>query len=201
IMPPRMTIRSAVRATAARRGGRTGGRIGRGGDQGSNLGNGRNQNDNTINDNIQGDVRNVIENNDRRGCTYKEFLACNPKEYDGKGGSIALTWWNSQIHTRSRESAVSMLWEDFKTLTKEEFCPSNEMQKLETKLWNHVMVEDGHAAYTDRFHELARLVPHLVTLENKRSERYVYGLALEIQGMVAATKPTTIQKAVQIVAY
>ncbi|GKA74511.1 putative reverse transcriptase domain-containing protein [Tanacetum coccineum] len=74
----------------------------------------------------------------------------------------ALTWWNSQIHTRSREATVSMSSEDFKTLTREEFCPSNEMQKLETKLWNHAMVGAGHAAYTDRFHELARLVPHLV---------------------------------------
>ncbi|GKE97528.1 putative reverse transcriptase domain-containing protein, partial [Tanacetum coccineum] len=45
------------------------------------------------------------------------------------------------------------------------------MQKLETKFWNHVMVGAGHAAYTDRFHELARLVPHLVTPENKRIER------------------------------
>nr|GEU72903.1 hypothetical protein [Tanacetum cinerariifolium] len=25
------------------------------------------------------------------GCTYKEFLACNPKEYDGKGGMVAAT--------------------------------------------------------------------------------------------------------------
>ncbi|GJS36692.1 reverse transcriptase domain-containing protein [Tanacetum coccineum] len=56
----------------------------------------------------------------------------------------------------------------------------------------------GHAAYTDRFHELARLVPHLVTPESKRIERYVYGLALQIRGMVAATEPKTIQKAVQI---
>ncbi|GJS63392.1 putative reverse transcriptase domain-containing protein [Tanacetum coccineum] len=40
-----------------------------------------------------GDVRNVIENNDHRGCTYKEFLACNQKEYDGKGGAIVYTRW------------------------------------------------------------------------------------------------------------
>ncbi|GKD75721.1 reverse transcriptase domain-containing protein [Tanacetum coccineum] len=45
-----------------------------------------------INDNIWGDVRNVIENNDHRGCTYKEFLACNPKEYDGKGGAVVYTY-------------------------------------------------------------------------------------------------------------
>ncbi|GJY72250.1 putative reverse transcriptase domain-containing protein [Tanacetum coccineum] len=31
------------------------------------------------------------------------------------------------------------------------------MQKLlETKMWNHAMIKVGHAAYTDRFHELAR---------------------------------------------
>nr|GEX26991.1 putative reverse transcriptase domain-containing protein [Tanacetum cinerariifolium] len=29
----------------------------------------------------------------------------------------------------------------------------------------------GHGAYTDRFHELARLVPHLVTLESRKIER------------------------------
>ncbi|GJX03790.1 hypothetical protein Tco_0189706 [Tanacetum coccineum] len=125
------------------------------GNQGIGQGNGRNQNGDAINDNILGNVRNVIENNDRRGCTYKEFLACNPNEYDGKGG---------------------MSWDNFKVLTREEFCPSNEMQKLETELWNHVMVGAGHAAYTDRFHELARL----------------------IRWMVAATKLSTIQKVVQI---
>ncbi|GJS11874.1 putative reverse transcriptase domain-containing protein [Tanacetum coccineum] len=202
------------------------------GDQGRGQGNGRNQNSDAANDHIRGDVRNDIKNNDHRGCTYKEFLACNPKEYDGKGGAIvytrwmekmesvqdmsgcrdnqkvkytagsfagkALTWWSSQIRTRGREAVVGMSWEDFKTLNREEFCPSNGMQKLETELWNNAMVGASHAVYTDRFHELARLVPHLVTPEGKRIERYVYGLALQIQGMVAATEPKTIQKAVQI---
>ncbi|GJR55680.1 putative reverse transcriptase domain-containing protein [Tanacetum coccineum] len=150
-------------------------------------------------------VRNVLVNGNRVGCSYKEFLACNPKEYDGKGGAIvltrwiekmesvqdmsgcsidqkvkytagsfmgkALTWWNSQIHTLSREVAVSMSLNDFKFMMIEEFYPSHEMQKLETKLWNHVMVGDGHAAYTDRFHELARLVPHLVTPESRKIKR------------------------------
>ncbi|GJU27559.1 putative reverse transcriptase domain-containing protein [Tanacetum coccineum] len=132
----------------------------------ANRGNHGNNQENIFNGNIQGDVRNVVVNNNRRGCTYKEFLACNPKEYDGTGGAImftrwiekmetvqdmsgcgnnqkvkytagsfvgkALTWWNSQIHTRSREVAVGMTREDFKTLMREELCPSNEMQKLET---------------------------------------------------------------------
>ncbi|GKA85959.1 hypothetical protein Tco_0807613 [Tanacetum coccineum] len=57
------------------------------------------------------------------------------------------------------------------------------------------MVGAGHAAYTNRFHKLASLVPHLVTPESRMIERYVYGLALQIRGMVAATEPKTIQKA------
>nr|GEY42503.1 reverse transcriptase domain-containing protein [Tanacetum cinerariifolium] len=109
-------------------------------------------------------IGNVLVNGNRVGCSYKEFLACNPKGYDGKG----------------------------------EFFPSHEMQNLETELWNHAMVRVVHAAYTDRFHELARLVPHLVTLKSRKIERYVYSLAPQICEMVEATKPKTIQKVVQI---
>ncbi|GJY83746.1 putative reverse transcriptase domain-containing protein [Tanacetum coccineum] len=86
--------------------------------------------------------------------------------------------------------------EDFKELIRKELCPNNEMQKLETEFWCHAMVEAGHAAYTDRFHKFARLVPYLVTRENKRIKRYIYGLALQIRTMVAAMEPTTIQSAV-----
>nr|GEX03869.1 hypothetical protein [Tanacetum cinerariifolium] len=72
------------------------------------------------------------------------------------------------------------------------------MKKSETELWNHVMVGAGHATYTDRFHELARLVPYLVTPKSRKIERYMYGLASQIRGILATTKPTTMQKAVQI---
>nr|GEV00380.1 hypothetical protein [Tanacetum cinerariifolium] len=120
-----------------------------------------------VNENVQENVGNVLVNGYQVGCSYKEFLACNPKEYDGK----ALMWWNSQICMLSQEVAVSMSWNDFKFMMIAEFCPSNEMQKLETELWNHVMVGAGHAAYTDRFHELARLVPHLVTPESRKIKR------------------------------
>nr|GEV41494.1 hypothetical protein [Tanacetum cinerariifolium] len=49
----------------------------------------------------------------------------------------------------------------------------NDMKKLETKLWNYTMVGASHAAYTDRFHELARLVSHLVTPEGKMIKRTI----------------------------
>nr|GFB12493.1 putative reverse transcriptase domain-containing protein [Tanacetum cinerariifolium] len=59
---------------------------------------------------------------------------------------------------------------------------------------NYVMVGAGHAAYTDTFHELTRLVPHLITPESRMIQTYVYGLALQIYEMVAATEPKPIQK-------
>ncbi|GKB25652.1 hypothetical protein Tco_0865053 [Tanacetum coccineum] len=59
----------------------------------------QNQNGDAVNDNIRGDVGNVTKNNDRRGCTYKEFLACNPKEYDGKGGAIVYTCWIEKMES------------------------------------------------------------------------------------------------------
>nr|GEU74354.1 reverse transcriptase domain-containing protein [Tanacetum cinerariifolium] len=131
---------------------------------------------------------------DMRGCSIVQKVKYTTGSFVGK----ALTWWNSQIRTLSREVTVSMSWNDFKFMIIEEFCPSHEMQNLETDLWNHAMVRAGHTVYTDRFHKLARLVPHLVTPESREIKQYVYGLALQIREMVAATEPKTMQKAVQI---
>ncbi|GKA76937.1 hypothetical protein Tco_0783398 [Tanacetum coccineum] len=60
-----------------------------------------------------------------------------------------------EVRTLSREVVVSMSWNDFKFMMIEEFCPSHEMQKLETELWNYAMVGAGHAAYTDRSVDVA----------------------------------------------
>ncbi|GJU33198.1 reverse transcriptase domain-containing protein [Tanacetum coccineum] len=67
----------------------------------------------------------------------------------------------TEREARDREAAIGMTWNDFKALLVEEFCPSNEMERLENEFWNHKMVGANHAAYTDQFHELAKLVPHL----------------------------------------
>ncbi|GJZ70321.1 putative reverse transcriptase domain-containing protein [Tanacetum coccineum] len=60
-----------------------------------------------------------------------------------------------------------------------EYCPDDEIQKLESEFWNHKMVGLDIDGYTARFHELARLVPHMVTPESQRVNRYIRGLAPE----------------------
>nr|GEV01269.1 hypothetical protein [Tanacetum cinerariifolium] len=108
----------------------------------------------------------------------------------------ALTRWNTQIQARGRETAIDMSWDNFKALLIEECSPNNEMQKLENEFWNHAMVGANHIAYTDLFHKLAKLVPHLVTPKSKRIERYIYGLVPKIHEMIKVTKLLIIQSAI-----
>ncbi|KAJ9545199.1 hypothetical protein OSB04_024906 [Centaurea solstitialis] len=110
----------------------------------------------------------------------------------------ALTWWNTQVQTRGREATSQISWEDFKKMLKDEFCPRSEIQKLEAELWHHEMKGNDVTTYTTRFHELARLVPHLVTPEQNRVDRYVWGLSPVIRGNVTAADPKTLQEAVNL---
>nr|GEV75056.1 retrotransposon protein, putative, Ty3-gypsy subclass [Tanacetum cinerariifolium] len=86
-------------------------RIGRGGGRGRGPRRG--------NGNIQGNIGNVMMNNNRVGYTYKEFLACNPKEYDGKGGAVVYTCWIKKMESIRKlggEIVVGMSWDNFKAV-------------------------------------------------------------------------------------
>ncbi|GKA38853.1 putative reverse transcriptase domain-containing protein, partial [Tanacetum coccineum] len=46
-------------------------------------------------------------NGGTNGCSYKTFLACNPRDYDRKGGAVALTRWIEKMESaRGREAAI-----------------------------------------------------------------------------------------------
>ncbi|GJW20472.1 reverse transcriptase domain-containing protein [Tanacetum coccineum] len=132
-------------------------------------------------------------------------IVCHEKDYKGKGGVIAYTCWTEKMESvqdmsgcgdNQKVKYTTDSFIDFKALMRDEFYLNNEMKKLETEFWCHAMVRASHATYTDRFHELARLVPYLVTPKKKRIEKYIYGLAPQIHGIVATTEPTTIQSAI-----
>nr|GEU60819.1 putative reverse transcriptase domain-containing protein [Tanacetum cinerariifolium] len=60
------------------------------------------------------------------------------------------------------------------------------------------MIGSDIDGYTARFHELARLVPHMVSPESQRVNPYIQGLAPEIKPHVTSSEPTTIQGAVSM---
>ncbi|GJU00936.1 putative reverse transcriptase domain-containing protein [Tanacetum coccineum] len=117
--------------------------------------------------------------NGNNRCTYKSFMSCNPKEYDRKGGAVVLTHWIERMETVIDNSGCA-------ENQNVRYVASSLVNKALT-WWNTQMIGANHAGYTDRFHELAKLVPHLVTPESTRIKRYMAGLAPEIRGMLKAT--------------
>ena len=103
----------------------------------------------------------------------------------------ALSWWNGHVQAIGIVTANSMTWDDLKTIMLKEYCPRNEVQNLEQEFWNLTMEGSEVNTYTTRFTELAVLCPGMVTPKYKKIERYIWGLAPEIRGMVIASQLTT----------
>nr|GEX18489.1 hypothetical protein [Tanacetum cinerariifolium] len=141
-----------------------------------------------------------------RECTYTDFLKCQPLPFKGTEGvaslfqwcermesvfhisncaaenqvkfatctlhSIALTWWNTHVQTVGYEAAYGMPWKTLIKMMTEKYCPRNEIRKLEMELW-----------------DLKNLI---------RFEKYVGGILDMIHGSVVASKPKTMQEAIEI---
>ncbi|GJX61026.1 putative reverse transcriptase domain-containing protein [Tanacetum coccineum] len=63
----------------------------------------------------------------------------------------ALTWWNSHKRTIGVDAAYVMKWPGLMRLMTEVYCPRNEIQKMETKLWNLTVKGNDLTVYTQRF--------------------------------------------------
>src|SRR3990170_2104020 len=69
------------------------------------------------------------------------------------------------------------------------------MTELEHEFWNLQMKDLEIEQYITRFNELSGLVPHLVTPETKRIDRFIYGLTPDIRRDVMTSRPVTMQDA------
>nr|GEZ12557.1 hypothetical protein [Tanacetum cinerariifolium] len=78
-------------------------------------------------------------------CSIKTFRASGAKEFFGIEGAVGLlTWFESiedvlHITKCPAESQVEFA-SNFKKLLMEEYCPDDEVEKLESEFWNHKMV-------------------------------------------------------------
>ncbi|GJV49707.1 reverse transcriptase domain-containing protein [Tanacetum coccineum] len=68
----------------------------------------------------------------------------------------ALTWWNSYKRTIGVDAAYAMKWSGLMKLMTEVYCPRNEIQKMETELWNLTIKGNDLTAYTQRSTENKR---------------------------------------------
>ncbi|GKD87480.1 reverse transcriptase domain-containing protein [Tanacetum coccineum] len=110
----------------------------------------------------------------------------------------ALTWWNSHKRTIGTEDAFAMSWRELMKLMTEVYCPRNEIQKMESELWNLTVKNNYLAAYTQRFQELTMMCTKMVLGEEDRVEKFIGGLLDNIQGNVIVVEATRLQDAVRI---
>ncbi|GJV85336.1 putative reverse transcriptase domain-containing protein [Tanacetum coccineum] len=142
-----------------------------------------------------------------RECTYQDFMKCKPLYFKGTEGVVeltqwfermetvfrisncsvenqikfstctllagALTWWNSHVLTVSHDVAYAMTWADLRKKITDKYCPRNEMKKLEAELWN-------------------------LKVKGADVIGYVGGLPDMIHGNIVASKPKTMQEAVEM---
>nr|GEV52354.1 hypothetical protein [Tanacetum cinerariifolium] len=179
------------------------GRENEGNENGENEGNGNGGNEGNGN---EGNGENRNHGMDYRGfmpmareCTFQDFLKCKPHTFSGTEGiDSALTWWNTYKRTIGVDAAYAMKWVGLMKLMIEVYCSRNEIQKIETELWNLTAKGNDLTAYTQRFQELILLCTRMVPHEEDRVERFIGGLPNNIQGNVIAVNLARIQDAKRI---
>ncbi|GKD33027.1 hypothetical protein Tco_1248536, partial [Tanacetum coccineum] len=72
------------------------------------------------------------------------------------------------------------------------------MKKLEAELWNLKVIGTDVVKYNQRFQELALLRVRMFPEEADKIERYVGGLPDMIHGNIMASKPKTMQEAIEM---
>ncbi|GJT09865.1 reverse transcriptase domain-containing protein [Tanacetum coccineum] len=126
-----------------------------------------------------------------------------PEKYQVKHATCtllnsALTWWNSQKRTIGTEAAFAMSWRELMKLMTEVYCPRNEIQKMESELWNLTVKKNDLAAYTQRFQKLTMMCTKMVPEEEDRVEKFIGGLPDNIQRNVIVAEPIRLQDVVRI---
>ncbi|KAM0015230.1 putative transcription factor interactor and regulator CCHC(Zn) family [Helianthus debilis subsp. tardiflorus] len=110
----------------------------------------------------------------------------------------ALTWWNAQVQLLGIEAANATTWDDFKELMREEYCPRDEIQKLENEYYDLKMVGSEIEAYVKRSYELADLCPNLSRPMPRRIELFIKGLPPRVKGLVMAANLNNLTQIVRL---
>ncbi|GJV62396.1 reverse transcriptase domain-containing protein [Tanacetum coccineum] len=123
-----------------------------------------------------------------RKCSYKEFMSCQPINLKGSEGAVGLIHWFER--TKSVFSRCNCI-EDCKV-------KFSTVQKMEDEFYHLTMKGNDLKAYVRRFRELATLCPTMVPDSEKMIEVFIEGLPQSIEGNVTASKPQTLEEAINI---
>ncbi|GJW33525.1 putative reverse transcriptase domain-containing protein [Tanacetum coccineum] len=117
-----------------------------------------------------------------RECTYQDFMKCKPLYFKGTKGVVELTQWFERMETVFRISN----------------CSVENQIKFSTMVYISSSKGTDVIGYNQRFQELALLCVRMFPEESDKIERYVGGLPDMIHGNIVASKPKTMQEAVEM---
>ncbi|GJR53191.1 reverse transcriptase domain-containing protein [Tanacetum coccineum] len=110
----------------------------------------------------------------------------------------ALSWWNAYAQPMGVEQANRITWTELKRLLTNKYCPRTEIRKMEEELYNLTVKGNDLKPYVRRFQELTILCPNMVPNTEKLLEAFIGGLPRSIEGNVTASKPQTLEEAINI---
>nr|GEX48832.1 putative reverse transcriptase domain-containing protein [Tanacetum cinerariifolium] len=132
--------------------------------------------------------------NEKFNCTEN----CKVKFATGTLTKKALSWGNSFAQPIGIEEAYKITWVEFKKLLIKKYCPRTEIQKMEDEFYHLIMKGNDLKTYVRRFQELATLCPTMVSNSEKLLEAFIEGFPRSIEGNVTASKPQTLEEAINI---
>ncbi|GJY99260.1 hypothetical protein Tco_0516690 [Tanacetum coccineum] len=91
--------------------------------------------------------------------------------------SVSLTWWNTNVKTVGHDAAYGMPWKTLMKMMTDKYCSRNKIKKLGD------LGSEGEGMFPE---------------ESDKIEKYVGGLPDMIHGSVMASKPKTMQDAIEI---
>ncbi|GKE91563.1 reverse transcriptase domain-containing protein, partial [Tanacetum coccineum] len=130
----------------------------------------------------------------RSNCTED----CKVKFATGTLTEEALSWWNSFTQPIGIEKAYKITWFKFKKLLIKKYCPRTEIKKMEDEFYNLTVKGSDLKTYIRRFWELAVFCTTMVPNYEKLMEVVIGGLPRSIEGNVTASKPQTLEEAINI---
>ncbi|GKC87564.1 hypothetical protein Tco_1148213 [Tanacetum coccineum] len=101
-----------------------------------------------------------------RECTFAGFMKCNPQFF-------MVPKELSNYEDGSRKLRVFLESVNVQSARRLKFCPIEELQRMEHKLWNLKVKEYNIVAYTQRFNELALMCPRMVEPESVKIDAYI----------------------------
>nr|GEX73109.1 putative reverse transcriptase domain-containing protein [Tanacetum cinerariifolium] len=127
-----------------------------------------------------------------RECTFLSFMKCNPTPFHGKEGVIELCRWFEKSEMVFNISECT----ERNKIMMDEFCPDEEVQRLEDELRSLKLKDTNIAVYTQRFNELVLICPEAVPCKKKKVEAYIKGLPENIKGEVTSSRPVNLNETV-----